>query len=408
MGRASTLTVRKPFAIVALLLVVAGSTWFWWDSRGTSDVDLWLGWMREVLARGPRAGYVAIRADYPPGASLVLWMAGELATDMSADPRIVLKFILLGFLVGTTVMLLIASRRPALSAFAHAALVVNSFALMYLDILTAPFLLGAIWAGYAGRTPLMAALLAAACLMKWQPLLVLPFAAIYVIRLRGATTPAAWRRTAGLAAIAAAVVLLWMIPVYGFPAIWDALYRASRHNDLSNFGANPLWILTWWFERTASSGPTLSPEGIVVIHSASRPLLRALSLVTLVGYGLVLRAYWTSADRTMAGMVRYALAGYLVYFLCSAGVHENHLFLAVLLAIALAWLAPRYTWMAVVLAAALTINPVLFYGWQGGGALRTAHGIDDTVWFAIVVSVAVAWILWKLISRRADPGLTQV
>jgi hypothetical protein len=73
----------------------------------------------------------------------------------------------------------------------------------------------------------------------------------------------------------------------------------------------------------------------------------------------------------------------------------------VVLATALAWLEPRHTWMAVLLAVSATINLVLFYGWDGGGAVRTVHGVDDTVWLAIAVSIAVAYILWRLVRRQA-------
>jgi hypothetical protein len=100
--------------------------------------------------------------------------------------------------------------------------------------------------------------------------------------------------------------------------------------------------------------------------------------------------------------VRFALAGYLVYFMCSAGVHENHLFLAVLLSLALAWQAPRYLWVAVVLAVAANLNLVAFYGWNGGGTERYARGVDVTVWLALGVSIAVAAIIWRLAFNESE------
>ena len=406
-------------AWTALSFVIAATTWRWWHSHGTSDVQWFMTWMNHVMARGPIQGYIDIHGDYPPGTSFVLWIAGHLAIATTHDPSAVLKFVLLGFLLLSTTILLAASRRPGLAAFAYGALVVNAFGLMYLDILTAPFVIGAVWAASAGRTTLMAGLLAAACVMKWQPIFIMPFGVIYILR-AASDGGIRWRRQAtsfftgraGGAATVAGGIAAVIVLVYGFPAVSDAFYRASRHNALSNFGANPLWILTWWFERNAPAGErALTPEGFVSILSASRPILRALSLISLIAYVTVLRAYWRSADRTSAGFVRFALAGYLVYFMCSAGVHENHLFLASLLSIVLAWQTPRFLWVAVVLAVAANLNLVAFYGWDGGGAEQFSVGIDVTVWLALGVSVAVAAIIWRLTANdarntsTANPGV---
>jgi hypothetical protein len=400
---------RGWLAWTALGIVIAATTWRWWHSAGTSDVQWFMTWMNHVMAGGPIQGYIDIHGDYPPGTSLVLWIAGHLAIATAHDPSTVLKFVLLGFLLVSTAILLVASRRPSLAAFAYGALVVNAFGLMYLDILTAPFVIGAIWAATTGRTPLMAGLLALACLMKWQPIFIMPFAIIYILR-AGKDASRRRRQTMWAAAIAGGIAIV-VVLVYGFPAVSDAFYRASRHNALSNFGANPLWILTWWFERNASAGErALTPEGVVSILSASRPILRALSLISLIAYVTILRAYWRSADRTVGGFVRFALAGYLVYFMCSAGVHENHLFLASLLSIALAWQMPRFLWVAVVLAVAANLNLVAFYGWEGGGAQRFSRGVDVTVWLALGVSIAVMTIIWRLTrsdarnTLEANPG----
>jgi len=387
-------------AWAALAVVIAATIWRWWDSPGTSDVQWFMTWMDHVMAGGPIQGYIDIHGDYPPGTSFVLWLIGQLAVGTASDPRAVLKLVLLGFLLLSIAILLAASRRPGLSAFAYAALVVNAFGLMYLDILTAPFVIGAIWAASTGRTPLMAGLLAAACVMKWQPVFVMPFGIIYVLH-AARDGDATGRRQAIWAAVTAGTIAVFILLVYGFPAVSDAFYRASRHNALSNFGANPLWILTWWFERNAPAGErALTPEGVVSILSASRPILRVLSLISLIAYGTILRAYWRSGDRTAGGFVRFALAGYLVYFMCSAGVHENHLFLASLLSLALAWQAPRFLWVAVVLAVVANLNLVAFYGWEGGGAERYSRGVDVTVWLALGVSIAVTTIIWRL--TRSD------
>jgi hypothetical protein len=378
----------------------------WWETRGTNDVELWLTWIRQLTAAGPRLGYVDLHADYPPGTSVVLWLIGRLASLVATDPRVVLKLGLLCCLLITTGTLLAASRRAGLSAFAHAALVLNSFGLMYLDIFTAPLVLGSIWAASAEREPLMAGLLAGACLMKWQPLLLVPFAAVHVLRSRTTTERTVWLRKAAYAAAIPASIAVAAILIYGFSSILDALDRAGHHNDLSNYGANPLWVLTWFFEWTAQAGKqSLSPAGLVTIMAASRPIIRVSSFISLIGYATILWKYWKSADRTVGGFVRFSLAGYLVYFLFSVGVHENHLFLASLLGIALAWLEPRQLWVAVMLAIAANLNLLVFYGWQDGMVDRVIKGVDVSVPVAIAISAVVSIVMLRLIT--SDQGMSR-
>jgi hypothetical protein len=183
--------------------------------------------------------------------------------------------------------------------------------------------------------------------------------------------------------------------VYGFGPLVDAFYRASRHNNLSSFGANPWWVVTWIREAWAAGH-----AGVVVdIKAASRPTLRFSTLLTLTSLILIARRYWKSQDPSVETFLRYALVGYCAYFLTSTGVHENHLFIATVLALALAWQSPREIGTAAVVIAAATANLVFFYGWLGGPVARPVYGIDQTVWLAIVISVAIALTVSQVTRR---------
>ena len=398
---APTRRAGRAWPLAALAAVIIVPLCLWSQTRGTVDVDLWLAWMRQVLHWGPRQGFSELQGDYPPFASLVLWFVGRTAQTASVDPHSFLKWTLFAALLVTTGILLVASRRPGLSAFGHAALLWNAFVLMYLDILTAPFVLGAIWAANAGRGPVLIGLLVMASFLKWQPMFLLPFAAIFLLRSLPTADAATQRRQFWLSAAVAAVLIAGALSIYGAGNVYAALNRAGHHNNLSNYGANPLWVLTWWFERTASPGrQALSPEGLATIMAAGRPMIRILSVISLVAFATVMRKYWKSNDPSVAGFVRFSLAGYLVYFMCSVGVHENHLFLASLLALALAWLEPRRLWMAIVLAIAANLNLMIFYGVQGFEIARVWHGIDLSIVLAAATSIAVSVIVWRLASSR--------
>jgi hypothetical protein len=377
--------------------VVTLTAWWFWPTRGTPDVDIWLGWMNALLTHGPVHGYATTGTDYPPGSLLTLWLVGHLAGAGGIDQHLALKFLTLACLIATTAILLVATRRPMIAAFAFLACALSALGLMYFDILFAPFILGAVWAARAGKLSLMLVLLLISCLMKWQPVFVLPFAVIYAIRQRDLMPRLDWNRSIRWAGAIGGLLLVAVVLVWGWPVI-DSFYRASRHNTKSSFGANPLWVLTWWQQRDTAE--RMSADGIVSIVYAGRPMLRALTLLTIIGFWTSLRAYWKSRDRSVEGWLRYSLVGYLVYFLVSAGVHENHLFLASLLAIALAWQHRRWWWVAAIIAVAANLNLIAFYGWSGFIVREKLAGLDLTVWLAIATSATLATISFMLLRRR--------
>ena len=165
---------------------------------------------------------------------------------------------------------------------------------------------------------------------------------------------------------------------------------------MSSFAANILWVATWWLER--DSPERAAAGGIVSTIGASRPMLRVLTLVIVVLYGWLLRRYWKAGDHTLTGWLRYSLLGYLVYAMFSAGVHENHLFLASLLAFLLWWQDALWWRVAVAVAVAANLNLVAFYGWTGYTTRTLVAGIDATVWvaaFNVVLLAVVARVVLR-------------
>jgi len=382
--------------------VVTLVVWWLWPARGTPDVDIWLGWMNALLTHGPVHGYATTGTDYPPGSLVTLWLVGHFASAGGVDHHLALKFLVLACLVATTAILAVATRRVLIALFGFLACALSALGLMYFDILFAPFILGAVWAARSRQLTLMLVLLVMGCLMKWQPVFILPFAVIYAIRQRDVMPRLDWNRSIRWAVAISVILLAGIAIVWGWPVI-DSFYKASRHNTKSSFGANPLWVLTWWQQR--GTAERISADGIVSIVYAGRPMLRALTLLTIIGFWAALRAYWKSRDGSVEAWLRYSLVGYLVYFLVSAGVHENHLFLAGLLAIALAWQHRRWWWVAATIAVAANLNLIAFYGWSGFIVRQKFAGLDLTVWLAIAISATLATISVVLVRRRDAPSV---
>ena len=85
-------------------------------------------------------------------------------------------------------------------------------------------------------------------------------------------------------------------------------------------------------------------------------------------------------------MLLSLLAGYLAYFTFNAGVHENHLFIAMVLGLFLitmpdqlrrGWSRTRELWLGLGIVAFAHLNPLLFFGWRGGDRAPTLLGGPD-------------------------------
>jgi hypothetical protein len=100
------------------------------------------------------------------------------------------------------------------------------------------------------------------------------------------------------------------------------------------------------------------------------------------------------STKTFESAVFFALAGYLAYFAFNSGVHENHLFLAVLLAAALWGMNPAHGVTFAIWAATANLNLVLFDGFNGRGLPFSRVVLLDTALpLSIVVVVLCTWFI---------------
>jgi hypothetical protein len=99
-----------------------------------------------------------------------------------------------------------------------------------------------------------------------------------------------------------------------------------------------------------------------------------------------------------------SLLGYLAYFTFNTGVHENHLFLATILATAAAALSPDKRLRAVLIVAISNLNLITFYGLTGNGlASNPVVWMDVTLLFS-AVNVVLFLFLWGDLVLRAGDG----
>lgn len=386
---------RRQTALVAVIAVVLlGLTVLATGLPGTGDMEIWERWMANARRLGVVAGFAENGADYPPLASVFLWMAGRAGSAFGLVPCVSIKVSLAVFL-GLTLLAFVAQTRhgPATLGL-WAALGLNSAALGYLDIYTAPFLVLSLGALSETRNARALAWFTLACAVKWQPGLIAPFLLIHAVGTGRRPRMEDMRRVLR-ALVPASLVLLVLLLTFGVLPVALSFAKSLGHRSLSAEALNLGWLLTW-----VRQGLEHGAEGWLgrVVYLASVPigvrwLLKALFAAL---FAMLIRDYArgpASAERTVA----YAMAGFLAYIAFSNGVHENHWFVPCVLAVWLASRHPAWTWPAIALGAIANLNLLLFYGvtGQGPGAGRVI-GIDVSVPLAAAAIAVCVWV-WMVL-----------
>jgi hypothetical protein len=363
-------------------------------------MEIWERWISNAGRLGVLAGFAENAADYPPGASLALWFAGMAGAALGWVPAAAIKLSLAVFLGVTLSVFFAWTRNGAATLGLWAALLLNSVALGYLDIYTAPFLVLSLRALSEAKNGRALTWFSVACLVKWQPGLVGPFLLLHVIGTARRPTLDDARRVAWLLAPSAAVVVVVVLFFGAMPVTW-AFARSLGHRSLSADALNLGWVITWLQQGAAHGVDALFDR---VVYVARAPLwARLVTKVLFAGQYIVLIWHYARRPSSFNRTLAYALTGSLAYLIFNSGVHENHWFVPSLLAVALA--ARDATWRlpAVIVGAFANLNLLLFYGVSGRGPGDSrVIGIDVTVPLA---ALAVAFYVWMLrLLWRRDAG----
>jgi hypothetical protein len=385
--------IQKALLLLLLLLVTA----LFLPSPGTFDVTtFWLPWAANADSLGLVKGFAANKAEYPPLTPAILLAAVRGFRLIGASPFQALKLSMMLFLLATSLVFWLWTKDFWGAVLLHVSLLLNSVALGYLDVYFAPSLLLSLWALRAERLVWFTVFFAIATLTKWQPLIVAPFLAVYVLDIKPHPQWKAvkWGRLLREIVIPALVIGVAAILVYRWPPIWRSFTKALSHKFMSGDALNFNWVLMYLLHAFAPEryGKLYDgrPEIIMVQYLRETLFSRAMFFVT---YVTALVAFCRQ-EKTFENLMRFSLIGYLAYFIFNIGVHENHLFIAVLLSVVLVWLKRSYLSLAAVVILMANINLVVFYGIQGGGIRRMVTESVDMALLLSVYNTMFFLILW--------------
>ncbi|MDQ7250923.1 hypothetical protein [Dongia sedimenti] len=361
------------------------------NAPGTEDVSTWVALMATLDRDGLLQGYASIAYDIPPVLAALMWLAAVLGYASGLGALFVLKCMLVAAAVGSVLISYAWLRSPSFG-MALLVVVVPNLALGYLDVLYLPFLLLSLRALQRRHDAGGAVFYGLTCMIKWQAAIVAPFFLVYVLA-------PDWR--IGLRRLLPAVLAVLLIAApFGLEPVWS-LGRALSHPFISANAMNAMWLLTWVLEHYGIDGSATDGGAVHWLADASTPVRLAMALskaAFALCYCLLLRRYM-HGTKAFSLTLLFATAGFLAYFALNTGVHENHLYVACVLALLLGHFVPQLRFPAAMVAALNWVNLVLFYGMAGPGlGFSRVYGIDISIPFT-ALTLAVCGCYWWVALR---------
>ena len=281
----------------------------------------------------------------------------------------------------------------------HLSLTLNVMGLGYIDIYFAPTLILALWALERGRWFWFSLLFTVTCLVKWQPVVLVPFIIAYLLRQIGMRGP----KGAGLKELVIKAVLpcLWIaalvLGVFGFEMV-RTLGRANADERLSGNALNFNWVLTHFYHMSSPErfGPWVGGRSDW-ISTRQVKIVPLLKLAFVITYATVLFAFLRRGN-SFRNLLLFSLTGYLAYFILNTGVHENHLFVACILGVLLCSVDPAFLGVAAAVALAANLNLLIFYGIDGRGlSFDWVVGVDMALVLSIVNVLLFDLLLYAVV-----------
>jgi len=385
--------VQTIFVILGVMLV----TFFFVPSPGTGNMDNMARWANTVNDYGLVTGY-SIIADYPPISSVILLFVIRISEFLGIWLYTAIKLSIAFFLVLTSFVFWLWTRDVLLTLLLHISLLYNSVVLGHVDVYFAPFLILSLWALKERRLILFTCVFSIACLIKYQPLIIAPFIALYILNIKQITQwkQIDFRRILKHVVLPFIIIIVPTFAIFGLkPILIKSFYTGTHQGYLSANALNLNWIITHFLHvfNPDQFGPLIDGQA-TLIRSTPDQIRIGPQLVFYLVFIITVLVFF-KRDKSFENLVLFSLLGYWAYFTLNTGVHENHLFIGMILSIVLFWLNKKHLLTMLTLILISNLNLIVFNGMDGKEIQfsRVISGVDMALLIAIF-NVGVFVVFW--------------
>lgn len=387
---------------IALLLMLMVSITFI-NSPGMGDMNSWDAWLDYAKQYGLREGFRRQGDMYPPFAIILQIAMQRIWPGLSNFVVLRLANTFYLFLSAFVIHLLYKDAKVTLLSFWGLILSAN---LGYLDIEMVPFMILAFYFLSKEKYVLSGIFFSLLCLIKFQPLIIMPFLFIYFVDVLDAEDKKfkPYIRIKNMMQMSIPAILMGgcVLLVYRKPLI-KALYRAlfDSGDAISPNGFNLGWIIQYWLEKYhADLFGSLSGGWIGIIWNAPSSY-RSFKYIFIVIYAAVAIIMLLRREKDYALLLKCSLVGYTAYFVYNYGVHENHLFLGMILMMLLYIKEPSKNnyYRMIMYNVIFNINLFVFYVI---GFSRVIGGVFDptfvlAIFNVIYLSITMIWLIYEVL-----------
>lgn len=399
---------------IVVVILFALITLSFFHSPGQGDVRFWLKWIETVDASGPIVsfetkersplGSESVQEGYPPFISFISLSTAKLSHICSIDYFAALKLTLTIFLFISSLIFWIWTKDLFTTVILHFSLLVNSLMLVYIDIYYVPSLLMSFWAIKKRNMTAFTVFYSISCLIKWQPIIIAPFLLLYVLNVKkiAELKDVDFKTLTLNVLLPLAIITIITLSIFKM-AFLKSLSSAVTEPYLSGNALNFGWIMTYLLHVFFPDkfGHLIGGEANYIITSS----LKLMLLPKLLFFSIYTATFlsFLKREKSFENLIHYSLIGFLAYFIFNTGAHENHLFIATILAAILLFLNRKYLMTSAFIIIMSNLNLIIFYGLDGKGlGFSRVVGVDTTLLFSLLNVVFFLFIWSKACLKRTD------
>lgn len=358
---------KTQYVMLIALMCVIGIVFF--PSFGTTDMALWISWANKAEKLGLVAGYAATEDQYPPLTVATLWGICKITNIIHLPNFYAIKLSIYSFLLATIFLLYrLFNRNIVFTVAIGLYLLRSSMSLSYLDVYFAPFLLLSLRYLSVFDFQKGVFLFVLSALFKFQPLIIAPFLFFWIVYTEYVKNKGdLYGLFRGVLNIALpSLLLLFVILIVFGNAFVSSFVRAFGEPGLSDYALNFNWIQTRVIQILFSGSDFASAynNDASIMYSIPKAALWIARSGFLLSYFSVIY-WWVFKRKTVENFLLACFLGSLSYFMFATGVHENHMFLSILIAVFLYSLNTKYQFLAVNAILIGGMNLFVFYGYNG-------------------------------------------